>query len=387
MPDPTNPTPTPAQQMDQAHTAAVSALDAALEDKPLPEPAAAEPAKADKPAKTEAKADPPADEKPDPMAEAADPAKPAEAAKPEDKAADPAKPKADAEKPKDEEAGKEADALGLKEKARERFVELTSQVKEAAPFREAATKAGITDPAQIPALAQRAKVGEDMVQMVQETGADAQQYGKALDYLAAANAASKGDLKAAEACFNWMLDELKVWAPLLGKEVPGLVDPLAAHPDLLRDIEDERISRDRALEIARSRTTQAVRTNVEQTERQRQQQEAHQQQAQAQAVEEAKADLTALGKDLQAADPQGYAAKFPQLAAIIQSEIVAKFPPHKWATEAAKAYARIKIVAPAAAPAQAATGTPVRSAGPRPAVAPEFTDPMKALEAGIDLGS
>lgn len=321
----------------------------------------------------------------DPKEPAADPvpgtneaaaAEAAKAAKGEEgKPAEPVKPE------RDEATETEITSLGLKEKAAERFRALTGEVKELAPIKEALTKAGIKDVAELPQLAQHAQFGRELYQQVQETGASAEQYGQALDYLRVVNRANQGDMKAAEQAYAVMAEELGNLAKMLGKDVPGVVDPLADYPDLVQKVANGDFDRAAALEIARSRTTEAL-TRARQT--------ASDQQGQAEAARnQAALDLNALGTELQAADPH-YAAKAPILVAQLQ-QIRDDLPPAKWAAAARRLYAAIPnpVAAPAPAPAPPPKPTPgpVRGNAVRPTVVPVPDDPMEALEQGIAAAS
>lgn len=397
-----DPAPTPTESPQQA---ALLAMDAGINDEPMPDIPGPEAAK-DPPAP----ASPPA---PDPAAPA-DPAEPAKPGSPEARAADikakdgegkpagkdgkpadpkPGEPAADdpAKAAADAEIAKEADSLGLKDKARERFTSLVNDVKAAAPYREAAEKLGIKSPEQLAQLAERASVGVDMVEMIRSTGATPQQYDMTLNYLDQVNKGINGDVKAASQCWNWLMEELATLAPIVGKEVPGIVDPLKDHADLQREVENGDISRARALELAQQRAAAKARENADLARKQQADQQKQTEEQKQAAVQKGRESLTALGNELAAADPAAYQAKFPMLAHIVKTEIVPKHPPGEWAQRAAMAWA--KIVTMPAAPAPAPNGggrpapapAPVRPGGPTPPALPEFNDPMQALNAALDL--
>lgn len=280
----------------------------------------------------------------------------------------------------DKEVEAEITGLGLKEKAAARFRELTAEVKELAPIRAQLEAAGIKDVAEIPVLAKRAKDGADLVQMVTDTGATAEQFGMQLDYMSLLQKVNTGDIAAAEKAYAMAMGEAEALAKILGKEVPGVHDPLAAHADLLADIEAGDLTRKRALEIAAQRQRETVataaRTNAEAT---RTLTEA-QQRAQTEAIETGKAALQAFDERAAVTDPH-YAAKRPILNDAVV-EIRKKHPPHLWASETALAYAAIPNPAPAPAP-KPPIG-PVRPTGPRPAMAQAaFDDPFAAMDAAI----
>lgn len=278
------------------------------------------------------------------------------------------------------EVAKEAASLGLGQKASERFHQLTDQVKQLAPYREALEKIGIKDPAQIPALVDRAKIGEDMVKMVTDTGATADDYGATLDFLGLMGQVRQGDRSAAEKAYEMVQSQVTELAKFLGKEVPGVHDPLQAHADLAEAVDAGDITRKHALEVAAARAQQQV-------QQQRQQMET---QAQAGAQEQAQA-LTWLQQydaQMAAADPS-YASKRPILDALVKN-IRATLPPGQWPQAVQSAYASIPAIAaaPARAPAPSKPPPgPIRPTGPRPTMVPQFDDPMEALNFGLSQAS
>ncbi len=365
----TTPTDQPADVM-AALDAGIAAADA--ETAPAAEPAPVEtpPADAATPPADEPNAAPPADGQP--------PAQPQEGAPPAD-----GQPPAAAEGDQQPDADTEAEiaSLGLKEKSAERFRGMAAEIKELAPLREAMKAAGIEDVARLPELVQRSQVGEDMVKMVMDTGASPEQYGMALDYLGLIGKAQQGDLVAAEKAYEVMGKEYAALAKMLGKEAPGIHDPLANHQDLRAEVEAGDLPRARAVEIAGQRDRAAYTGSVER-------QRTETQQAMTQAQRDAFDGLQAYDAEMTAADPS-YLAKRDILQVHV-NEIMAKYPPREWERRTAIAYASIKL------PAQAATATPtpappvqprpgpVRPSGPRPAMDPTtFASPMDALEYGI----
>ncbi|WP_164241946.1 hypothetical protein [Stenotrophomonas maltophilia] len=370
---------TPATEPDTTPTDltadALSAMDAGIAAADAETAPAAEPPPADA-------ATPPAD---DPNA--APPADGQPAAQPQD-AAPPAdgQPPAAADGDPQPDADTEAEIalLGLKDKTAERFRTLAGEVKELAPIRDALKAAGIEDVARLPEIVQRSKVGEDMVQMVMETGASSEQYGMALDYLTLISKAGQGDLAAAERAYEVMGKEYAALAKMLGKEAPGIHDPLANHQDLRAEVEAGDLPRARAVEIAGQRDRTAYTGNVE---RQRSESE----RAMTQAQEDAFAGLQAYDAEMAATDPS-YLAKRDILQGHV-NRIMANYPPREWERRTAIAYASIKLPEPVAAtPAPAAPAHPrpgpMRPSGPRPAMDPaSFASPMDALEYGIQQAS
>lgn len=364
----TTPTDQPADVM-AALDAGIAAADA--ETAPAAEPAPVEtpPADAGTPPADDPNAAPPADGQP--------PAEPQEGAPPAD-----GQPPAAAEGEQQPDADTEAEiaSLGLKEKSAERFRGMAAEIKQSRATVDALKAAGIEDVASLPDLVQRSKVGEDMVQMVVETGASAEQYGMALDYLGLISKAQQGDMVAAEKAYTTMTGELAALAKLLGKEVPGVHDPLANHQDLRAEVEAGDLPRARAVEIAGQRDRTAYTGSVER-------QRTESQQAVEQARQDAFDGLQAYDAEMKATDPS-YLAKREVLQGHVKA-IMATYPPREWERRTAIAYASIKLpeqpMTPAApaAPAQPRPG-PMRPSGPRPAMDPTtFASPMDALEYGI----
>ncbi|MGH3800058.1 MAG: hypothetical protein ACRDTD_08005, partial [Pseudonocardiaceae bacterium] len=281
----------------------------------------------------------------------------------------------------DAETEKEITDLKLSERSAERFRTLAGQVKELAPIRDALKAAGIEDMGRLPDLVQRASVGEDMVKMVTETGTTPEQYGMALDYLGLISKAQSGHMPSAQQAYDVMSKELAVLAQMLGKEVPGVHDPLAAHADLLAEVQAGDLPRARALEIASTRAQGQYSSAA-----QRQQQE--QEQAAQQAEQAGIKWLQQFDVKARAQDP-AYAAKRPALDAAV-AQIRSTMHPSQWPEATALAYANIAAPAPVAAapatqaaPAQPRPG-PMRPSGPRPTMAPAFDNPLDALNFGID---
>lgn len=333
---------------------------------------AAPAADADTPPADDPAAAPPADGQP--------PATPQDGAPPAD-----GQPPAAAEDEQQPDADTEAEiaSLGLKEKSAERFRGMAAEIKELAPLREAMKAAGIEDVAKLPDVVKRAEAGDFLFEEISKTGTSPEQYGMALDYLGLIGKAQQGDMVAAEKAYITMSGELAALAKLLGKEVPGVHDPLANHQDLRAEVEAGDLPRARAVEIAGQRDRAAYTGNVER-------QRTESQQAAEQAEQRGIQWLQQFDAEMAQEDPS-YAAKRPQLNEAVR-QIREQYHPSEWAQRTALAYARIQAPAPAAAaPAVAAPAAPVqprpgpvRPSGPRPAMDPTtFASPMDALEYGI----
>ncbi|MBH1643710.1 hypothetical protein I5U75_09600 [Stenotrophomonas maltophilia] len=290
---------------------------------------------------------------------------------------------AEAEQQPDADTEAEIASLGLKEKSAERFRGMAAEIKELAPLREAMKASGIEDVAKLPDVVKRAEAGDFLFEEISKTGTSPEQYGMALEYLGLIAKAGRGDLVAADKAYTTMAAEMAVLAKMLGKEVPGVHDPLANHQDLRAEVEAGDLPRARAVEIAGQRDRAAYTGSVER-------QRTESQQAVAQARQAAFDGLQAYAAEMKATDPS-YLAKREVLQGHVKA-IMATYPPREWERRTAIAYASIRLpeqtmspAAPAApaAPAQPRPG-PMRPSGPRPAMDPTtFASPMDALEYGI----
>ncbi len=275
---------------------------------------------------------------------------------------------------------KEIKDLGIKsERTQARFRELSEQVATAAPVMAALKEAKleITD---LPRVIERAAVADTVVGQIMETGASPAQYGQTLDYLTLVNRAAAGDEAAATQALDKLLEEIKPLAAMVGREVPGLFDPLTQHPDLQQKVLDG-MPREAALETARLRTREQIGRSVAEQQRTRGEATAAQQQA----IDQGAAALTAWEAD-KIADP-AYLALRPALHAEV-AKIRQEFPPQQWVRATSYAYealrARSAAPAPATPPAKPPVG-PVRAGPARvPALAATIPDdPVAAMLAGV----
>lgn len=218
-------------------------------------------------------------------------------------------------------------------------------------FRELSERA-----AEVEALRPDAERGRQWEETIKSTGADPQQMGNALNYLAAINS---GDPVAMGQAMDFMQQEMAWLAKQLGRPAPGY-DPLSEHADLAKQVADGDMTRPAAEELIRSRRTTALQQDSQQRQRQQMEQQATAEQAHQQALQQ----VGALGQQLRAADPH-FDAKFKSIqpmVAVIQSTL----PPQEWAGAIQRAYlaAPAPVVAP---PAQrqpaAAPNNPARATG------------------------
>jgi hypothetical protein len=376
--DPTNPAEGDDQTQDPASAAA------GAQDTPTPEPTAEEREAAEIAAVDKALEEPENEQQPaaknpdgdgDETGQAAADGKPADAGKqPADKAGDDDKPKPDAD------IEREITERNLQGKSAERFRELATEVKGFAPVKAELEKAGIKSVEDVAGLLQRGQAADSMIAMVMETGATEEQYGTTLDYLTVLNRAQGGDREAAEQAFAMISREYAELAKALGKEVPGVHDPLAEHPDLQKEVESADLSRERALEIASQRRQAALAQQAQQ----RTSQQTEHSRAQQQALQEGADSLRTWEADKLA--DQAYLEIRPQLSDEV-AKIKQKLPPNAWAT--ATEYAYQALMAARVQPVQQQARRPAPSAM-RPGVggtnlAPKkFASDMDAVDAALE---
>jgi hypothetical protein len=249
----------------------------------------------------------------------------------------------DAAKPKDDDKKPDADAApaitdedlvepeGLSKKASERFQKLATGYKE---LQEELTVIRQESQGALEA-------NQQFVAVMDEVGASPDSLNVYLDYMASIKT---GNLEQAHKILSAELEELSV---RMGKELPG-VDLLKDHPDLLEDVDNFKITKERAVEIAKARRIQAHQ------EQQREQQQGQQQQVQA--TEKAKNDGLAavdefckkkLAEDIDFKQKQAIIMESVGGAPSMLQEIIQGFPPNMWAKQLDFIYRSIKVAKPA----------------------------------------
>lgn len=412
-PDPTA-VPAPPESDPASDAAFMAALEAGIAGEAMPEPPAPPPpkdpaAKPDapkdgletaidgKPAAKPADGTDPATVPGTPEHAAAEAAKAAAKppAKPGEKPAEPAAPAADTPEAKaaaERKAAldKELDADGVRNaKTRERIHKLTDALEVQKPIFAELEKVGVKDAAAVQVLIGNAAAAVDMVGMVRQTGMSADQYTLVLDYGALNTKSDAGDAKAGAQMVKWLQEETERVCALHGIEAPTLGDPLAKHADLVADVAAEKITRERALEVAGARAVAARTAAAAAADTDTLRAQA----ARTKEVNEGKAALTAVGNELAGTTPEAR-AKYKTIEARLVAaipQITKDYPPKQWAATVrllGQQLLATAVAAPAAAPAKpgappAGNVGPSRSSGPTPYLAQQFDDPARALEAGI----
>lgn len=207
----------------------------------------------------------------------------------------------------------------------------------------------------------------EWVQTIQSTGATPQQFGETLQFLSDLNS---GSVEGLQRAYDVLQENLKIVAQAIGREAPG-ADPLAAHPDLLQQVQDHDITREAALELAQHRAQQRLTQAVNQTQR-----ETH---TVTQARQTALSEVRALGEQLRANDPHA-PMKLKAIESIVE-RVIQRLPPAEWAGAIRDAYDAVPAPAAAAPVAPAVAPTPLRPTS-TPGVGGGLTkQPGSALEA------
>ena len=263
----------------------------------------------------------------------------------------PAATKDEAEEPDPVE--EEIVALGLKEKTAARFRELAKRPteEEVEPLRKQAARA------------------DEWERTVSATGTNPQQFAEVLAWMTNINSS---DPKKLEIALQGIQNVAQRLATQLGREIPGLVDPLKDHPDLAHEVEAGDLPRARALEIANSRAMVARTGEFAQ----RSQAEVQQRQV----VDRAMSGIDALNAELKAADPtflQKLDALQPALAVIREN-----LPASQWVAAVRRAYQALPAVTPAAVK-PLVSAVPLRPTGANAGMIRKPQNDVEAFEMGM----
>jgi hypothetical protein len=215
----------------------------------------------------------------------------------------------------------------------------------------------------------------DLMGYINGTGASPQEFSQALNYM---RAIRSNDPKMLEAAYAQLQSELLGLSERMGKPIPEvnlLRDPKNA--DLVKEIQDGKLSVQRAHELALWRSRQARETTTRTTTETTQAQERER----AQVLEVGKNDLNTLEDALIAKDGEAlYRAKTEIVYAALEP-VFASIDPRNWKATFQAAYDKLKMQAPAmpGSPAPAIRPTPLRPKAP--AAGGATGAPKSALEA------
>lgn len=172
-----------------------------------------------------------------------------------------------------------------------------------------------------------------LVNGVKATGATPDQYHETLNWLACFNSPDPAKQAIALEQIEQLADRLST---MLGKE-RTVVDPLAAHPDLLAAVNAGQATRKFATETARLRNGTTMRQEINTAATQQQQQE----QAAAAEKEQARVDLNTLETSLRASD-KDYDRKKAIILPMLKV-VFARVRPAEWQAEFQRIYKEAKV--------------------------------------------
>lgn len=210
---------------------------------------------------------------------------------------------------------------GLSDSGRARFEKLTSGYREVSAERDQFRQ-------QFEEVAERHNA---LVSLVQDTGANNDEFATALEYMRMVHSDDPDDLQRA---LKLVEAERAQIATRLGVKAEG-VDQLAEFPDLREAVDNLDMTEDYALELAAARRNQNRHQQRQHAQRETQQRtEQHQQ-----AVQQGIADLNAW--DAQKASTS---TDYAQIRKVLEPEIehiARNFPPSQWVAETQRAWDRI----------------------------------------------
>lgn len=224
---------------------------------------------------------------------------------------------------------------GLSDGAKKRFESLVDRVKTVSSE-----------------LDQERTKNDQIVKVMEDTGSSPEEFAQVLLMLGHANS---GDPKRVTQALD-MLDAMRGnLARMTGKAVPG-VDVLSDFPDLLQKVTNGDLDEESAAEIAAARRERESKSQQAEKTQAQQQQQAQM----AQRVQTAQNDLSTLGNELKASDPD-YDSKL----AILQKRgffenVAQNVPPEQWKQVFRATYDAMGDVAKARTPIKKAA-TPMRS--------------------------
>lgn len=207
---------------------------------------------------------------------------------------------------------------------------------------------------------------------VASTGATGEQFGATLGYLQAVN---EGTPEGYQRAWDMMLPEMQHLAQALGKDLPGLYDPLKDHADLREAIEDDKLTHAGALEIAEARHTKALRAAADKTASDRSTGDTVRQGA--------LNSIAAFGAAERARDPVVYAAKMEVIGPAVKA-VIARLPPAEWDAAIRELYVSTQVRPPAPEPAPVVVKGSIRPGGTIGAGGSLAKEPGSVLEA-VDM--
>lgn len=256
----------------------------------------------------------------------------------------------------DKAVDKEIAELGLKEKSSARFRELANRARERDEFESRYNE--------------QAKVFDHM----EKAGISGEQFGVMTAIAADVNS---GDPVREERAYKALMAEAGALAQKLGYRTEGH-NPLSAHPDLAKRVEDGLLDENDALELARARQMQTRQTEFREKR--------GTEDAKAEELRSVKASLNVLERDL-SADPL-YSAKRAIAEPMLKRMIARGLPPSDWVDTYRELVESARVSAPAPKPAAVVKPAPDNRARPNGAAGkPVSTNTADLIAQGLGLSA
>jgi len=214
------------------------------------------------------------------------------------------------------------------------------------------------------------------VETITSTGTNPEQFGMALEYLSAVNSGSRSGM---EKAYSFMQEEMRVLAQALGKQAPGVYDPLSEHADLKERVDSGMLDESDALELVQARAAQRFDAASEKTRSEETQKQSM--------TNNALAEIRTLGEQLRSRDPF-FQAKMPYLKPIIESVVAAGGPPSGWVAAVERAYRALPMptIQPTAPAAPHAPNSIRPGTGMGAGLTKEPGSAMEALDMALERG-
>ncbi len=184
---------------------------------------------------------------------------------------------------------------------------------------------------------------DELIGHITGAGMDANTFNVMLEYASGVNG---GTYEGMRRSWDILQAELKALSVALGEPIPG-ENPVAAHADLMKDIDDKKITPERAFEMALQRNRDAARQKMMSAHSSATQSETQRKQAES----AGRTALTALGKELAQKDGlEEYKRKAGLVVGMLQATLP-NLPPKLWVKAFRTAYDKVPAAPKKAAPA------------------------------------
>ncbi len=228
---------------------------------------------------------------------------------------------------------------GTLERTQKRITNLVDRVK--------------TQSSEIETLRLAAQARDELVGHITGAGMDGEKFGVLLDYAAGVNS---GDPVKMQRSYDILMSELTYLAGALGHTLPGQ-NPLQGHADLIKEVEEKKLTEARALEIAQQRNRAAASTKLQSSMTEAQRSQQGRQQAEA----TARQGLTQLGQQLSTRDGVAEYRRKAGIAVGMLQQTMPNIDPRHWVSTFQRVYDKVP-----AAPAAPRAAAPAAKTGAQP---------------------